>query len=317
MSKPHNSAISKAPSSPLGNVMKVLNRDKYLMLLVLPTFLYFLIFCYIPMAGNYMAFTDYKIGMSMFDAPFVGFKWFREFFNTPEFARNIKNTLILSFLSLLFTFPAPVIFALMLNELRSDKFKGVVQTLSYMPYFVSTVIVVGILKNILSVDGGIINTFIGLFGVKPIDFMAESSWFRTLYIASDIWQTTGWGSIVYLGALSAIDSQLYEAAYVDGANRWHRLVHVTLPGITSTVVMMLIIRAGSIMSVGYEKILLMYIPLTYDTADVLQTFVYRRGLEEMQYSFATAVGLFNSVINLALMLIVNKISVKMTETGLW
>lgn len=309
--------ICSARTGMISRMVKAIVRDRYLLLLILPTFLYFAIFCYIPIAGNFIAFTDYRPGMSMFDSEWVGFRWFQEFFNAPEFGRSIRNTLLISIYSLIFSFPAPVIFALMLNEVRNKYFKGTIQTLSYMPYFVSLVIVVGIMKNLLSVEDGIVNRALVFFGMQPINFMAEPEWFRFLYVASGIWQGTGWGSIVYLGALSAIDYQLYEAAYIDGASRFQRLWHITLPGISGTVIMMLIINVGNIMSVGYEKVILMYMPLTYETADVIQSYVYRRGLVDMQYSFATAVGLFNSVVNLILIMVVNAISRKVTEVGLW
>lgn len=301
----------------IAKIMSVLNRDKYLIILVLPAFLFFLIFSYLPMAGNIMAFQDFKIGSSIFNSPWVGFRWFKEFFSSVYFGRNIRNTLILSFSLLVFSFPAPIIFALLLNEVKNKFYKSFVQTVSYMPYFVSLVVVVGIIANFLSVSDGIINILLSKIGIEPIDFMSSSEWFRPVYIISDIWQTCGWSSIIYLAALSSIDPQMYEAAYIDGAGRWKQLFHVTLPSIAPTIIMLLIIRTGSLMSVGFEKIVLMYSPVIYDVSDVIQTYVYRRGLVEMQYSFATAVGLFNSVINFILIMSVNKVSRKVTQIGLW
>lgn len=287
------------------------------MILVLPAFIYFVVFCYLPMAGNIMAFEDFKIGGSIFASKWVGLRWFHEFFTGPYFGRNITNTLILSFSLLIFSFPAPILFALMLNEVKSKAYKSIIQTVSYMPYFVSMVVVVGIISNVLSVNDGVVNVFIKKLGMEPIDFMSSSEWFRPIYIISDIWQTCGWASIIYLACLSSIDPQLYEAAYIDGAGRWQQMLHVTLPGMAPTIIMMLIIRVGGLMSVGFEKIVLMYSPIIYDVSDVIQTYVYRRGLIDMQYSFASAVGLFNSVVNLILIMTVNHISKKVSEVSLW
>jgi putative aldouronate transport system permease protein len=316
-------AITKFASGPrssrskLDRAWRIAVRDRYLILLVLPAVIYFTLFCYLPMGGTIMAFKDFRIGESIFESKWVGFRWFQEFFASPYFVRNIRNTLVLSFSLLVFSFPAPIILALLLNELRNKFYKSFVQTVSYLPYFVSLVVVVGILTNFLSVKDGIVNIALSRLGIEPIDFMASSEWFRPVYILSDIWQTCGWSSIIYLASLAAIDPQMYEAAYMDGANRWQRVIHVTLPGITSTIVMLLILRVGSIMSVGFDKILLMYKPITYEVSDVIQTFVYRRGLIDMQYSFASAVGLFNSAVNFILIMTVNKISRKVTQIGLW
>lgn len=313
-----SAVLNSPPKGTLGQtVKKTLNRDKYLLLLSLPAILYFAIFCYIPMAGNLLAFVDYKPGQGLFDSTFVGLRWFKEFFSSIYFGRTLKNTLILSFYLLIFSFPTSIAFALLLNEVKSKKFKSITQTLSYMPYFISAVIVVGIMKNILSPTDGIINLFLMKMGIEPIDFMASSQWFRALYVISDIWQNCGWGSIVYLGAISAVDPQLYEAAYMDGANRLQRLLHVTLPAIAPTIIMMLIIRMGSIMTVSFEKVLLMYSPITYEVSDVIQTYVYRKGILDSQYSFSIAVGLFNSVINFILVVLANHISKKVSDTSMW
>lgn len=306
-----------AQKSRRASAWSILNRDKYLLLLVFPAFAYFVIFSYLPMAGNIMAFQNFKIGGSIFSSPWVGFRWFREFFSSIYFERNITNTLILSLCLLVFSFPAPILFALLLNEVKNKVYKSFIQTVSYMPYFVSLVVVVAIISNVLSVSDGIVNVFLKKLGMEPVDFMSSSEWFRPIYVISDIWQTCGWASIIYLASLSSIDPQLYEAATIDGAGRWKQLMHVTLPGIAPTIIMMLILRSGSLMSVGFEKIVLMYSPVIYDVSDVIQTYVYRRGLVDMQYSFASAVGLFNSVVNFALIMTVNQISKRVSQVSLW
>ena len=239
------------------------------------------------------------------------------FFTANDFVRIVKNTLLISFYTLLFGFPAPIILALVLNECKYVKFRKTVQTLSYMPHFLSTVIVVGILINLVNPVNGVVNELIKLTGKRPINFMGESGWFRPLYVISNIWQYVGWTSIIYLAALSAVNPQLYEAAVIDGASRMQSLIHVTLPSIMPTIMIMLIVRMGNLMGVGMEKILLMYSPGTYETADVISTYVYRRGLLGMQYSFGAAVGLFNSVINTTFLLVFNAMSKRFTQTSLF
>jgi putative aldouronate transport system permease protein len=305
------------PPSRKDRILKTLNRDKYLIMLVLPVILYYIIFHYLPMYGIIIAFKDYSISKGILGSEWVGFKWFLEFFRSYFFGRLIKNTLTLSIYGIIFAFPAPIIFALLLNELRNGIFKRVVQTVSYLPHFISLIVVVGMMVNFLHPVDGIVNVFLKNLGRQPINFLADPNWFRPLYIGSGIWQEFGFGSIIYLAALASIDSEIYEAAKIDGANRWKQIRYVTIPGIMPTIMILLILRLGHIMSVGFEKIILMYNPSTYEVADVISTYVYRRGIINSQFSFAASVGLFNAVINLILLLTVNKISKRVSEISLW
>lgn len=291
--------------------------DRALILLMLPGLAYYLIFHYFPMYGVWMAFTNFNLSKTILASDFVGFKWFAEFFNSFFFWRLLRNTLTISVLNLLWGFPLPIILALTLNELKNRRFKKMVQTISYLPHFISTVVVVGIMTSVLSPNGGIVNTFIKNSGQQPINFMGSASWFRSLYIGSGVWQSFGWNSIIYLAALMSIDPGLYEAARIDGANRFQQVLHVSIPSIMPTIVILLIMQLGRTMSVGYEKIILMYTPATYETADVISTYVYRRGITGGQYSFGAAVGLFNNVVNMALLLSINAISRRVNEVSLW
>ncbi|MGB4369224.1 MAG: ABC transporter permease subunit [Caldicoprobacterales bacterium] len=294
-----------------------IKKDKYLLLLVAPVIIYYFIFNYIPMYGAIIAFKDFSPGDSILFSKWVGLKWFREFFRSVYFGRLISNTFILSGLSLIFSFPVPIIFALLLNEVKRKHLKRVVQTVSYLPHFISLVVMVGIMSNFLSPSDGIINNFLRRLGMEPINFMGEPAWFRPLYIGSGIWQSFGWNSIIYMAALTSIDPQLYEAARIDGCNRWQEMRHITIPGLMPTAIMLLILALGNLMNVGFEKIILMYSPATYNVADVISTYVYRRGILSAQYSFGAAVGLFNSIINFILLITVNKISRRYTQIGLW
>ena len=296
---------------------KSLRRDKILILLAAPAVLYFIVFHYVPMFGSAIAFQNFRPGGGIFSGEFVGIKWFVEFFSSTFFSRLIGNTFLLSLLMLVFSFPVPILFALMLGEIRDSFFKRSVQTISYLPHFISLVVVVGIMKNFLSPSDGVLNQILIWFHTDPIDFMGEPGYFRPLYILSGIWQEFGWNSIIYLAAMSAIDPQLYEAARIDGGSRFRQMIHVTLPGIMPTAITLLILALGNMMNVGFEKIILMYNPSLYDVADVISTYVYRKGIVDMQYSYASAVGLFNSVINLILLLGVNLLSRKETDVGLF
>ncbi len=296
---------------------KNIRRDKYLLLLVAPVLIYYFVFHYLPMYGAVIAFKDFSPGQSIWESPWVGIRWFKEFFSSIYFTRLISNTFILSGLALIFSFPVPIIFALLLNEIRRKNLKRTIQTISYLPHFISLVVMVGILSNFLSPSDGVINQLLRRFGMEPINFMGESTWFRPLYIGSGIWQSYGWNSIIYMAALTSIDPQLYEAARIDGCNRWKEMRYITLPGIRATAVMLLILALGNLMNVGFEKIILMYSPAIYDVSDVISTYVYRRGILNAQYSFGSAVGLFNSIINFILLLSVNRISRHYTQIGLW
>ncbi|MBP1990748.1 putative aldouronate transport system permease protein [Paenibacillus eucommiae] len=264
-----------------------------------------------------IAFKDFHPIKGILGSPWIGFGNFEQFFNSIYFWRLMKNTILLSLYSLLWGFPVPILFALLLNELREGLFKKSVQTISYLPHFISIVVVVGMIVNFTSIQSGVINQMLAWFGVQPISFLSEPGWFRTIFVSSSIWQGFGWGSIIYLAAISGIDQQLYEAAEIDGASRWRKMWHITLPCLVPTIVILLILNAGSLMEVGYEKIILLYNPTTYETADVISTFVYRQGIEKADYSYSAAIGLFNNIINMILLLSVNRISKKMTETSLW
>lgn len=295
---------------------KEFNRGKYVYLMLLPVILYYLIFQYWPMIGVVIAFQQYIPGLGFFESPWVGFKHFTDFFHSFYFWRLIKNTFILNFWLLIFGFPAPIILALLLNEVRKSWFKRTVQTLTYIPHFISMVVIVGIIKDFTATDG-IINQLRDVLGSESITFLQIPEYFRTIYISSDIWQSIGWSSIIYFAALSAVDPNLYEAADIDGAGRFRKMWHITLPAIRPTIVILLILTIGNLLSSGFEKILLLYQPLTYETADVISTYVYRKGIEDSSFSFATAVGLFNTVVNFILLIIANKISQKVSENSLW
>lgn len=285
-------------------------------LLFLPL-LHYIVFQYIPMYGVIIAFRRYQPGGAVYGSEWVGLRYFRMFFRDHGFWRAFRNNLVISIEYLVISFPFPIIFALLLNELKNFKFKRIVQTVSYLPHFISTVIIVGMLKEILSPSIGIINMALKALTGNTIDFLSEPRWFRTIYIASGIWQQLGWNSIIYLAALSNINPELYDAAKVDGANRFRQTQHVTIPGILPTVMVLLTLNIGSLMSVGFEKILLLYSPLTYETADVISTFLYRMGLINNNYSLGAAVGLFNSIIGVILLTSANFLSKRTTDSGLW
>lgn len=287
-----------------------------LYLMALPVVVYFLIFNYAPMAGIVMAFQKYSMRKGIFGSELIGFENFIRFFSSPNFWRLLRNTLLISGYGVLFSFPLPIIFALCLNEVRNSKFKKIVQTISYLPYFISVVVVVSILYD-FGKSNGMITNVAEWFGWDGGAVISSPSWFRSLYIGSNLWQHLGYNSIIFISALAAIDPTLYEAATIDGANRWQQTLHVTLPGIASTMVVLLILRLGQIMSVGYEKIILMYGPSTFETGDVIASYVYRMGILNSDYSYSTAVNLFNSVVNLIVLMSANFISRKVNETSIW
>lgn len=301
----------------LSKVNKRIMRHWQLYVILLIPVVLVAIFSYGPMYGLQIAFKDYIPTYGISGSKWVGFKHFINFINSHQFSRLIGNTITISLYSLIAGFPIPIILALALNECTSTKFKKTVQMITYAPHFISTVVMVGIILLILSPSSGIINQFIQLFGGKPIDFMAKPEWFKSIYVWSGVWQGMGYSSIIYIAALAGIDPTLHEAAIVDGASRWQRIWHVNIPGILPTVTILLIMNFGSIMSVGYEKILLMQNSLNMAKSDVISTFVYRMGLESAQYSFSAAVGLFNAVINFILLAIVNTVAKKLGETSLW
>jgi len=295
---------------------KAIIKSKYIYLMVLPALVHYIIFHYFPVYGVVIAFKDFKASQGILGSPWVGFIHFNSFFNSYYFWRLIVNTLLLNVYQLIFVFPAPIILALLLNELHSLRFKKFVQTVGYLPHFISIVVVVGFIFDFFS-RGGLINNILSVLGIEPVSFLLEPKWFRPLYIGSDIWQGVGWGSIIYLAAIAGIDQEKYEAAIIDGASRFQRVRYITIPSISSTIVILLIFKIGGFLSIGFEKVFLMYNPSTYETADVLSTFVYRRGLEGAQYSYAAAVGLFNSVIGVILITISNYLARRYSETSLW
>ena len=288
----------------------------YYLLLILPI-LYFLIFKYGPIYGVIIAFRKFVPGGPPYGSYWVGFRYFKMFLEDPVFWRAFKNNVILSFLSLVIFFPLPVIFALCLNELRGSLFKRFVQTTSYLPHFISVVVVVGMARQILSPHGGLVNTIIIALGGEAINFIGSPEWFRAIYIATDIWQELGWNAILYIAALSGIDQELYEAAMMDGAGRWKQTIHITIPGIMPVIIITLILRVGTLLNVAFQKVLILYSPMVYKTADVVSTYVYRMGLEQRQHSFATATGLFESIIGLTLLFMANRFARKFSETSLW
>ncbi|WP_235864132.1 ABC transporter permease [Sutcliffiella halmapala] len=294
----------------------IIRKDWQLYSLLILPIIYLVIFKYGPMLGNVIAFRRFVPGGNIYGESWVGFHYFRMFINDPTFWKVFTNTLVLGSLTLIIAFPIPIIFALLLNEVKARKFKRFVQTASYLPHFLSIVIVAGMVLQLTAVNGSI-NAIVEFFTGERLNFMQQAEWFRTIYITSEIWQGMGWGAILYLAALTTIDESLYEAAKIDGANRWKQTLHITIPGILPTIVVLLILNIGSFLSVGFEKILLLYNPLIYDTSDVISTYLYRVGLESSNFSYATAIGLFESIIGLVLVLSANKISRKLTERSLW
>lgn len=297
-------------------IKKSMVKDKYLYLMSLPVILYFFIFQYLPMYGVVIAFQQYSPGKGIFGSAFIGVKNFVDFFNSYYFWRLMINTVLISFYDLLFSFPAPIILALMMNEVKNKIFKRTVQTITYMPYFISLVVVVGILIDFCLPKGFISDVLVN-FGIARTNLLGKPDYFRSIYVASNLWQSIGFSSIIYLAAITAIDPQLYEASSIDGAGRISQTWHITLPSIASTILILLILRIGSLMNVGFEKIILMYSPITYSVGDVITSFVYRKGLLEANYGYSAAIGLFNSIINFILLLAANKMSKVFTKSSLW
>ncbi len=296
--------------------MADLRRNRYIYLMLAPVIAYYVIFHYGPMYGAIIAFKDYSPAQGILGSPWIGLQNFQDFFGSVYIVRLIRNTLAINVLDILFGFPAPIILALLLNELTTPHFKRWVQTITYLPHFMSLVVVVGIMIDFLARDG-LINNLLRIGGIQSTAFMQNASWYWILYVGSSIWQSVGWGSIIFLAAIANVDPSLYEAAVVDGANRWRQMWHVTLPGIMPMIITLLILRIGMMMSVGYEKTILMYNPSTYDTADVISSYVYRKGVLGMDYGFSAAVGLFNSVINFAFLFAANRLSRRANQMTLW
>ncbi|MFG3340862.1 ABC transporter permease [Glycomyces sp. NPDC048151] len=291
-------------------------RDWQLYTLAIVPLIFFLVFKYGPMVGNVIAFRRFRPGGSIFGDEWVGVRYIEMFINDPSFWHVFTNTVILGSLTMVVCFPLPIVLALMLNEVRQTYFKKWVQSISYLPHFLSIVIIVGMVMQLTSMEGTV-NQIVTSFGGEAVPFLQRAEWFRFIYVSSEVWQTVGWGTILYLAALTSIDDSLYEAAKIDGANRWRQTWHVTLPGIRPTMVTLLILNIGSFLNVGFEKVFLLYNPLTYETADVISTYLYRVGLVSNNLSYATAIGLFQALIGLVMVLSANLISRRTTGTSLW
>jgi putative aldouronate transport system permease protein len=292
-----------------------LNYELYLF--IVPALAYFIIFHYWPMYGVQIAFKDYTAILGIEGSPWVGLKHFIRFVNAPSFWTIVSNTFGISIYSLLVGFPAPILLALLLNEIGNKRFRRWVQTVTYAPHFISTVVMVSMIIILLNPSYGLANKLVGLLGAGPFEFMTTKEWFKSIYVFSDIWQGAGWSSIIYLAALAGIDPEQHEAAMIDGASRMQRLRHINIPGIMPTIVIMFILASGGLMSVGFEKVFLMQNPLNMEASEVISTYVYKVGLLQIQYSFSAAVGLFNSAINFILLLTVNAIVKRLGETSLW
>lgn len=297
-------------------VIKDFKRNKGIYLMLLPVLIYYAVFHYGPMYGAQIAFRDFNPSRGITGSQWIGMENFQEFFNGIYFWRLIRNTVTISLLDVILGFPAPILLALMLNEVTSEKFKRFVQTMSYLPYFISVVVVVGLMIDFFARDG-LVNGILGLEGPDRIGFLSNPNYYWALYVGSGIWQTFGYGSIIYLAAISGIDPQLYDAAKVDGAGRFRQLLNITLPGIAPTIITLFILRIGAMLSIGSEKTILLYNPLVYQTADIISSYVYRTGVLNGDFSLTAAVGLFNSLINFSLLLLANAISRRRSETSLF
>jgi len=307
----------KKEKAPFSNRLKrnfIKHRSLYL--IALPIALFYLLFKYVPMFGIVISFQDYRPGKGFWGSDFAGLKHFIDFLTNPTASRTIRNTLVINLYQLIFGFPAPIILALLLNELKLPLFKKTVQTISYMPHFISLVVICGMIKDFSSTYG-VFNDVITFLGFERDNLLGNVDLYRGIYVGSGIWKGIGWGSILYLATLSGADPNLYEAAVIDGAGRWKQMVHITLPTIIPIAILQLIMRIGSMMSEGAEKTILLYSPLVYEKADLISSFVYRRGLQEMNFSYGAAVGLFNSVINLTLLVAANRLARKATGESMW
>ncbi|MDF2657914.1 MAG: protein lplB [Paenibacillus sp.] len=298
-------------------LLRDLRRDRWLYMLLVPGVLYFLIFKYAPMFGVLIAFQDYQPFSGVAGSRWVGFKHFETFFTDPWFWKLFRNTILLALYNLLFFFPLPILFALMLNEVRQELFKRTVQTIVYIPHFISWVVVVGIVYVLLSAEGGLVNELLASVGLEKIHFLIRTDWFRSLITSQVVWKETGWGTIIFLAALAGVDPQLYEAARIDGANRWQQLWNITMPALKTTIVILLILRLGHFLDSGFEQIFLMLHSINRDVGEVFDTYVYTVGVQQGQFSYSTAVGLFKSVVGLILVMAANKLAKRMGEEGVY
>ncbi|WP_442952367.1 ABC transporter permease [Paenibacillus sp. UNC451MF] len=294
-----------------------LKRDKWMYILLLPGLLYFLIFKYVPMWGVLLAFKNYQPFTGFWNSEWVGFDHFRNFFQNPDFARLMRNTLLLSLYNLVFFFPAPIAIALLLNEIRKDFYKRTIQTLIYVPHFISMVIVASISYVFLTTEGGIVNSMLEQYTGHKIDFLSNPEWFRPLIILQTMWKECGWGTIIFLAALAGVDTEQYEAAIVDGANRWRQMWHITLPSVRSTIIILLILRVGDVLENGFEQIYLMTNALNREVADVFDTYVYMMGITQGAFSYSTAVGLFKSIVGVILVFTSNYLAKRFGQSGIY
>ena len=298
-------------------IFKRIYKFRYLYLIFLPVLIYFIVFSYFPMYGVQIAFKDYRYKLGILGSPWVGLKYFRMLIGNGEFIKVLINTVFISFLRLIFGFPAPIIFALLINEILNIKFKRIVQTISYLPNFISWVVLGGIFKEMLSPSRGVINYFLTLLGKEPVYFLTSDFWFIVIIIITGIWQSFGWGAIIFLAAISAIDQEQYEASIMDGANRLQRACHITLPAIMPVISIVLILNMSGILNAGFDQIFNLYNPTVYSVADILDTYVYRRGILNVEFSFTTAVGLFKNVVGLIFVMLTNFIVKKLNGEGIW
>lgn len=315
--KSQTTAAHKGHTKPFGvRLREDFARNRVLYLMVLPVVIFYILFAYLPMYGITIAFQDFNPALGYFKSPWVGWENFKSFFGSVYFWRVLRNTLHISLASIIFGFPAPILLALLINEVNSKAFMKSVQTITYLPHFISLVVVCGIIRDFTS-TGGVVTQMIAKVTGDNTSMLMKPQAFVPLYVVSEIWQGIGWGSIIYIAALSGIDTQLYEAASLDGCGRLRQVIHVSIPGILPTIVIMLILRMGSVLNVGYEKIILLYNPSIYETADVISSFTYRKGLQEFEWSYGSAVGLFNSIVNVFFLLGTNYMSSKLTQSSLW
>ncbi|MEL6310902.1 MAG: ABC transporter permease subunit [Pseudomonadota bacterium] len=308
---------TRTPDSTWVKTLDHFKREWQIYAMLLPTIIWFIVFLYKPMYGLQIAFKDYSIFRGVAASPWVGWEHFETLFGNEQFIRAIRNTITISFYNLLFGFPAPIILALMFNEVLNATYKKTAQTIVYLPHFISSVIIAGIVITAFSPTVGVINTVMSWFGLESIYFLTQPEWFRPIFVGTGIWQEAGFGSIVFLAAIAGVNPSLYESAVVDGANRWQMMWKITIPSILPTILIMLIIRIGNVMEVSFELVILLYQPATYETADVVNTWVYRQGLQSGQYDLAAAAGLFNAVVAFTLVMTANTLSRRLSRTSLW
>lgn len=301
----------------LKSIKKEWKKNWILYVMILPVVVYFLVFHYVPMYGVTLAFKDYKIKLGIMDSPWAGLKYFQKFFNLYNFKQILMNTLGISVYSLVVGFPLPIVFALMLNYLRSMKLKKVVQMVSYAPHFISTVVICGMISLFFAPDTGVINVLRDIIGLDSVNFLAKPEYFKSIYVWTGVWQNLGWSAVIYTSALAGVDSQMHEAAIIDGATKVQRMIHIDIPSITPTIAMLLVLKMGQLMSVGFEKIYLLQNSLNYNSSVTISTYVYEVGLLDMNYSFSTAIGLFNNVVNVILLVSANTFSKKVIKESLW